>query len=121
MVIVARHDSTPFAFNDAMWAKYGPSLTKRSGFVDPATMVPPVVNVQRRALESVLMRGVHLAVCQMSMRNLSTVIAAAGGPSAEAAYKEMTANLMTNAHIVPAGIVAVNRAQERGYTFAHAV
>jgi len=28
------------------------------------------------------------------------------------------ANLVPNARIVPAGIVAVNRAQERGYSFA---
>ena len=31
-------------------------------------------------------------------------------------YKELTANLVANARMVPAGIVAVNRAQERGYT-----
>jgi len=27
------------------------------------------------------------------------------------------ANLVGNAHMVPAGIIAVNRAQERGYSF----
>jgi hypothetical protein len=120
VVIVARHDSTPFAYNDAMWAKYGPSLTRRSGFVDPATMVPPVVNVHRQALEGLLTRGVHLAVCQMSTRNLATVIAA-GGPNADTVFAELSANMMSHAHLVPAGIVALNRAQERGYTFAHAV
>ena len=30
---------------------------------------------------------------------------------------ELAANLLANAHLVPAGIVAVNRAQERGYSF----
>jgi hypothetical protein len=35
--------------------------------------------------------------------------------------EELIANIVTNAHMVPAGIVAVSRAQERGYTFAYAV
>jgi intracellular sulfur oxidation DsrE/DsrF family protein len=35
--------------------------------------------------------------------------------------KEMAANLIPNARLVPAGIVAVNRAQERGYSFVYAM
>jgi intracellular sulfur oxidation DsrE/DsrF family protein len=34
-------------------------------------------------------------------------------------FKELTENLVPNGHMVPAGIVAVNRAQERGYTFTY--
>jgi hypothetical protein len=121
VVIVARHDSTPFAYNDSMWAKYGKSLTQRSGFVDPNTSQPPIVNIHRSGLDGLLHRGVHLAVCQMATRFLAGTIAKAGGPSLETAYAELVANLMPNAHMVAAGIVAVNRAQERGYAFAHAV
>ena len=33
----------------------------------------------------------------------------------------LTENLIPNGHMVPAGIVAVNRAQERGYTFSYVV
>jgi hypothetical protein len=57
----------------------------------------------------------------MATRRLASTIAKAGGPSADTAYAELVANLMPNAHMVPAGIVALNRAQERGYAFAHAV
>jgi hypothetical protein len=57
----------------------------------------------------------------MATRRLAATIAKAGGPSPDAAYTEIIANLMPNAHMVPAGIVALNRAQERGYAFAHAV
>ena len=121
VVIVARHDSTPFAYNDKMWEKYGKSLAERGGFVDPGTKQPPVVNVYRSGLDGLLHRGVHLAVCQMATRRLAATIAKGGGPSPEAAYAEIIANLMPNAHMVPAGIVALNRAQERGYAFAHAV
>ena len=39
---------------------------------------------------------------------------------ADDVYKELTANAMPNTHLVPAGIVCMSRAQERGYTIAHA-
>jgi intracellular sulfur oxidation DsrE/DsrF family protein len=121
VVIVARHDSTAFAYNDKMWEKYGKSFTDRGGFVDPDTKQPPTVNIHRSGLDGLLHRGVHLAVCQMATRRLAATIAKAGGPGPDAAYTELVANLMPNSHMVPAGIVALNRAQERGYAFAHAV
>jgi hypothetical protein len=37
------------------------------------------------------------------------------GRTSDAVYNELAANL-ENSHMVPAGIVAVNRAQERGYS-----
>jgi intracellular sulfur oxidation DsrE/DsrF family protein len=119
VVLVARHDSTPFAYNDAMWAKYGASLTRRSGFLDPGTKQPPTTNIYRSRLDQLIKRGVHLAVCEMATRFLARTIAGASG--ADSAYAELTSNLAANAHMVPAGIVAVNRAQERGYSLAHAV
>ena len=119
VVLVARHDSTPFAYTDAMWAKYGASLVQRSGFVDPSTSKPPAVNVRRARLDGLIERGAHFAVCQMATRRLADVIARASRTNADAVYKELTTNLVGNAHMVPAGIVAVNRAQERGYSFAH--
>jgi hypothetical protein len=72
-------------------------------------------------MDSLLKRGVHLAVCQVSTRGNAGAIATATGASADAIYNELVANLLSNAHIVPAGIVAVNRAQEHGYSFASAV
>jgi hypothetical protein len=37
-----------------------------------------------------------------------------------AVYNEVVANLMSNSHLAPAGILIVKRAQERGYSFASA-
>lgn len=120
VVIVARHQSTAFAYTDSMWAKHGTILAQRAGFVDPDTKQPPTVNVHRARLDGLLSRGVHLAVCQMATRNHAGMIAKSAGTDTEAVYKELVANLLSNSHMVPAGIVAVNRAQERGYSFAHA-
>jgi intracellular sulfur oxidation DsrE/DsrF family protein len=120
VIVVARHHSTPFAFNDAMWAKYGVQIGKRGGFVDPETRTAPKSNVHTTALNALLKRGVHLAVCQLATRAYAGDIATAVGSTTEDIYKELSANLVSNSHLVPAGIVAVNRAQERGYSFARA-
>ena len=63
----------------------------------------------------------HFGVCQMATRNISERIARATGGDAGAIFKELATNLVDNARLVPAGIVAVNRAQERGYSFVHAI
>ncbi len=122
VVIVLRHSSTPFAYNDAIWAKYGVPISQQAGnFVDPRTKVTPVINVYGTQLEGLIRRGVHLAVCQMATRLFAGSIARATGGTADAIYEELAASLLGNSHLVPAGIIAVNRAQEHGYTFVHAV
>jgi len=133
VVIVMRHNSTGFAFSDAMWTKYGTAMGEASGnFDDPKTKAKPTVNVYNSGsymtalpnggvtLDALIGRGVHFAVCQMASRRYAGAIAAAHKLDAEAVYKELTSNLIRNAHMVAAGIVAVNRAQERGYAFANA-
>jgi intracellular sulfur oxidation DsrE/DsrF family protein len=130
VVIVARHFSTPFAFNDAIWAKYGAPIAQQINFNDPKTKQAPAANLYNAAgpglansgvtLESLIKRGVHFAVCQMATRFFAGRIARETGGDSEAIYKELAANLVANSHLAPAGIVAVNRAQERGYSFVHA-
>ncbi len=132
VIIVARHDSTPFAFNEAIWAKYGVPISKRADFIDPKTKEAPRSNLYNAAgygdalanrgvtIDTVLKRGVHLAVCQLATRAYAGSIATAVGSNADTIYNELSANLLSNAHLVPAGIVAVNRAQERGYSFVRA-
>jgi intracellular sulfur oxidation DsrE/DsrF family protein len=130
VLIVARHKSTTFGYNDAIWAKYSKQLSEHANnFTDPKTKEPPVVNVyatsgngsgQAGRMDALLKRGVHLAVCQMATRNIAGMIARASGGNTDTIFSELGANLVSNAQLVPAGIVAVNRAQERGYAFVHA-
>jgi intracellular sulfur oxidation DsrE/DsrF family protein len=133
VVIVLRHNSTPFAYTDAMWAKYGTAIGEAAGgFDDPKTKTRPTVNVYNVSgygaalpnnnvtLEALIGRGVHFAVCQMATRRFAGAIAAAQKLDTEAVYKELASNLIRNSHLVAAGIVAVNRAQEKGYAFANA-
>ena len=126
VVICMRHRSAPFAFNDAMWAKYGVPLAKRAEFTDPATKEAPKVNfhtpvapappARARGLASLMALGVQFAICDLSTHAIAGLLARASGSTAEAVYKEITANLIDRARLVPAGIVAVNRAQEHGYS-----
>ncbi len=126
VVICMRHRSAPFAFNDAIWAKYGVTLAKRAEFVDPKTQEPPKVNfftpvapaapARARGLASLMKLGVQFAICNLSTHGIASMIAGATGGTADAIYKELAANLIDQARLVPAGIVAVNRAQERGFS-----
>jgi intracellular sulfur oxidation DsrE/DsrF family protein len=132
VVFVARHKSTSFGYNDAMWAKYGKYFSQQAVVTDPATNEAPTVNMYMTAPEGsklnqagrmseLIKRGLHLAVCGTASRGIAGLIARSTGGKADDILKEMTANLVPNAHLVSAGIVAVNRAQERGYSFVHAV
>jgi intracellular sulfur oxidation DsrE/DsrF family protein len=119
VVICMRHRATQFAFTDAIWAKYGKALAESEEFTDPKTGVAPVVNVFKTELETQVKRGLHFAVCNMSTHRLARFIAQKIDGNEESLYKELTTNAIANAHFVPAGIIAVNHAQERGYSIAY--
>jgi hypothetical protein len=129
VLIIVRHRSTPFGYNDAMWAKYGMPIAARSKVEDPKTKFAPKMNFYNAdgyadlaanrgtTLDSLFKLGVQLAVCATSTRGYARSIAEAMSGNADAIYNELIANLVSkNARMVPAGIVAVNRAQERGYS-----
>lgn len=120
LIIVARHISTPYAYNDALWAKYGATLAGRAPSADTQAKEPPKTNPSAAALASLASQGVHFAVCAMASHRYAGMIARASGGTADAVFAELSANLVSSARLVPAGIVAVNRAQERGYTLVTA-
>ena len=119
VVICMRHRATQFAFTDVIWAKYGAALAESEQFTDPKTGLAPVVNVYKTDLELQVKRGVHFAVCNMSTHRLARFIAKKLDVDDDGIYKQLTANAFPNAHFVPAGIIAVNHAQERGYSIAY--
>ncbi|MBV6523011.1 MAG: hypothetical protein MNPFHGCM_03178 [Gemmatimonadaceae bacterium] len=128
VVLCLRHFSTPFAYSDAIWAKYGAVFADRLKFVDPKTNVAPTVNVYQQksygmtlpnrgtTFEMLAKRGVRFAVCDMATHAFAGMIAAKHGLRSESVYQELRGNDIGSCHFIPAGIVAVNRAQERGYS-----
>jgi intracellular sulfur oxidation DsrE/DsrF family protein len=128
VLLIARARSTAFGYSDAMWAKYGTHFSEQSGFTDPKTKQPPAVNFFAKpddgsgdpasgAMQALIKKGVRIGVCAAATRNIALRIATATSGDRDAINKELSSNLICpNARMVPAGIVAVNRAQERGYS-----
>jgi intracellular sulfur oxidation DsrE/DsrF family protein len=114
VIVVARHASTGYGFNDAMWAKYGVTLA------DPQTKETPKTNPSATTLATLASQGVQFAVCSMATNRIAGMIARASGGTAPEIFTELSANIVKNAHMVAAGIVAVNRAQEKGYSSVRA-
>jgi intracellular sulfur oxidation DsrE/DsrF family protein len=131
IVIVLRHFSTPFAYTDAIWAKHGAALSELLNYNDPKTKQPLNLNIYNSSaygmalpnfgttIDALGKQGVQFAVCAMATRFFAGALADKTHGNADAIYQELVANLVPNSHLVPAGIVAVNRAQERGYAFAY--
>ncbi|HSP67833.1 MAG TPA: hypothetical protein VLN48_08905 [Bryobacteraceae bacterium] len=120
VIVVARHRSTGYGYNNDMWAKYGASLTGQAPSAGSQDKEPPKANPSAAALATLSTQGVQFAVCSMATRRLAGMIARAVSGNADTIFAELTANLVSNGRMVPAGIIAVNRAQERGYSFVSA-
>jgi len=115
VVIVFRHRTTPFAFNDAMWAKYGKSFSDQMKWVDPNTHEAPTANPYATRLAALSAQGIKFAICNRTTRAYSNNAAQRAGAKPEDVKAEMMANIVGPGHFVPAGVIAVTRAQERGY------
>jgi intracellular sulfur oxidation DsrE/DsrF family protein len=128
VVIILRHFSAAFGFNDPAWAKFGAALSDWGGLAELGIKSPAAVNLydaspldpklfsNGRKLSGLAQQGVRFAVCEVASRAVASMVSKATGADTNAVLEEMKANLIPSAVMVPAGIVTFNRAQERGYT-----
>lgn len=129
-LVIFRHLSTPFGFTDAVWSRYGTILVDRTKINDPRTGAAPLANLfdidmkesgltnRGATLSSLMGMGVRFAVCASATHAIAETIAKKNSQNADPVFQELSANLIPGAVLVPAGIVALNRAQERGYTLS---
>ena len=119
-VFVAHGGAVPLVLGDAFWARY--ELGKRNAQMDPATGAPATRNPWARgaavSVARLQERGVRFVVCMRSIRRLSGELAS-DRATADQVRTEMLANLLPGVTPVPAAIVATNRAQEAGLTYAY--
>jgi intracellular sulfur oxidation DsrE/DsrF family protein len=115
VVIVTRHGTTPFAFNDAIWTKYGKLFAANMSANDKTAHPNPSTNIYASRLANLTRQGVRLAICNLTLSAYTQIIAKETGAEPDAIHAELTANAIGSAQFVPAGIVAVTRAQEHGY------
>lgn len=119
VVIGLRHLATAFAFTDVVWAKYGAAIGDAIKVKDPKTGEAPLRNIHKAAYDELIGSGAHFAICDMATHFFARTIARRVDSTEDAVFKELAANPIANGHVVAAGIVAVNRAQERGYALAY--
>lgn len=143
VVVVLRHNSIPYAFNDAMWKKYKFSETfKGSGDLGPVFQAADAATAAKErnpmwnpkpgdfkapgigpvpiGINELQASGVQFCVCNMAMTVYSNVVAMQTGAKAEEVLKDWTANVLPGVQIVPSGVWALGRAQEKqcAYIFA---
>jgi intracellular sulfur oxidation DsrE/DsrF family protein len=126
-VVGFRHFAMPMALPDAMWQKY--HIGEGFKIMDPATKAPATRNPFLHAdgvplpgteIQTLVNRGVIFTVCNVALTVISGKFAPAAGMTADAAKAEWTAALLPGTYLVPIGVLAVNRAQEKGCTYCYA-
>ena len=105
-----------------MWAKHGKALTAATSYTDPKSSEAPKGNLYNepgsKPSTKMAKRGVQFGVCDTASHGLSRRIAGPSG-DADAIYKEMVASMIPSSRLVVAGVIAVARAQEYGYSVVH--
>lgn len=123
-VVSYRHAAMPLMLDDAVWAKY--HVGEQLGVKDPATSAIATRNIFRDRImarpgltyeRAIAERGLIMTACNMALTALSGMLAPKAGVSAEQAKQEWTAGLLPGVVLVPSGVYAVNRAQEKGCTY----
>jgi hypothetical protein len=108
MIVCFRHFSTALGFNDAIWEKYGDGLEKTMTAARPAGI--------DGFLASVAGNGAQYAICNNATQFFARQLAADADTSADDIYDELVANAIANSRFVSAGVMALTRAQEYGYS-----
>jgi intracellular sulfur oxidation DsrE/DsrF family protein len=125
-VVGLRHHAMLMALSDAMWMKYG--VGKAFNVTDPATKEIAVRNpflhkegmpLPGSDIPTLVSRGVIFTVCNVALTVMSGKLGSALNMTPDDAKKEWTANLTPGMTIVPVGVLAVNRAQEKGCTYCY--
>lgn len=128
-VLIVRHAGAILALNSPVWAKYRIGETFKVN--DPQTRQPATRNPYAfvkpgelrsddMALDKLLEAGVKIGVCGVALAALSGRAADALKMDKDAAKQEWMAGVIPGVMVVPSGVLAVHRAQEKGCTYCYA-
>ena len=121
-VIGVHGPALSIGFNDAAWAKY--AMGKGVNVIDPATKEPAAKNIFATggalSVATLQKRGVVFLMCNTALRLRSRAIAAERGETYESVYEDLKSSRLPGIILVPALVVAINRAQEAGFTYVRA-
>ena len=121
--VIGIHGSAlAIGFNDAAWAKY--AMGKGAGVPDPVTKEPAVRNIFATGtplgIDTLQKRGILFLMCNTALRAKSRQVAAERGETYETVYADLSSSRLPGVILVPAMVVALNRAQEAGFTYVRA-
>ena len=124
-VIVMRHSAIPMAMQDAVWAKYhlgevfniknGDAPATANGFAKQLPLPLPGTGV-----EALLASGAQVGVCNVALTVFSGMVAQKMNMDAAAVKADWVAGLIPGVQVVPSGVLAVARAQEKGCVYCFA-
>ena len=134
IVVVLRHTAIPYAMEDRLWSKYNfgevfkaddPKTKKastRNPFWKPkqGDFKIPGVGVVPIGINELQDSGVLFCVCDMALTVYSGAVAEAMHLEPAEVKKDWVSGLLPGIQVVPAGIWAVNRAQENGCSYCFA-
>jgi intracellular sulfur oxidation DsrE/DsrF family protein len=133
-MVVLRHDAIPYALQSDLWAKYKMGelfkahdpLTKEAATRNPFWKpkegdfkIPGIGNVPI-GINELQDSGVLFCVCSMAITVYSAVAADMMKMDAAEVKKEWLAGVLPNIQVVPSGVWALGRAQERGCAYCFA-
>lgn len=123
--------SIPLAFNDAMWQKY--KLGAYLKFDDPKTKAPSVRNmfnapqagdpvlfggaIASASISNLQKMGATFLLCDNALGLFTDHMAQQSGGTPAAVGAELRANLLPGVVIVPAIVIAIEKAQSKGIAY----
>ncbi|MGQ0539884.1 MAG: hypothetical protein ACT4R6_13125 [Gemmatimonadaceae bacterium] len=120
--------TTLFAFNDAMWAKYNMGVALK--FNDHKTGQPATRNVWREdpqiaglmvappaSIEALQKRGSIFLLCNNALTIWAGLLAQANKADQATVLADLKANMLPGVVLVPAMVVAIQQAQDRGIAY----
>jgi len=129
-VVVLRHGAIPLAMEDKLWDKY--KFGEKFKVNDSTTSAPAVRNPYYTpddqmwttlgidGIKALMARGVMFCVCDMALTVNAMFTAKATNGNADEIKKEWVAGLLPGVQVVPSGVWAVGRAQEKGCAYCYA-
>lgn len=119
--------TTLHGVNDAMWAKY--KIGAAMNINDPVTGAPATRNPWRTSVhalgmdlpgastEALQKRGVTFLLCNNALTIFSGELAKGAGAQQPAVYQELRANMLPGVVLVPAMVIAIEKAQAAGLAY----
>jgi len=124
-VVVLRHSAIPIAMQDALWVKYklgeafsikeGEAPATRNIFADVMPLPLPGTG-----LKALLAGGVQVGCCNVALTVYSAMVAQKMGMDAATVKADWVAGLLPGVQVVPSGVLAVARSQEKGCAYCFA-